>query len=564
MRKKFVFLLVIIFLFPIIVPSIPVIAEDSTQVCGVDEKNYSSVEEAENAGVDVSYNFACVNLTSENGLYEKENDINFAGMLVEVGSTDVPTTLIIRDNASKKDYTIEVNKDTVLGQRRDQLTNLSDWIPGDQIRVIGKKNENTDTVKSTILANLSIVVRSNKGANGWITAIDKTAKTITYQWANKEHTFNYNDDTRFVAGLKNPASVSDLKINDRIRGRLLLRANGNALAKIVVVLRRGPNLFMKIRTFRPNAILKRLNSTILPTTIQVEIKKTPGLKIGDVNNLIGGEGKLVTVNITEDTKIVRKYFGRTTLSEFSIDDQLHIVGRVNDDGSIDAKLIKNNSIWQTSTQGYVAVVSEINTDENYLMANWTPIKHITRKKLKEKIKGRDNVVSAQTVANISNISNINANKKIIKKNSLVKRLRDRIKSIPKIKIGKLSRQIEYKKININRISHKNLKIKDLITRMPVKKIRINITDDTKIIIGIDNSADISDIQIGDKIRIRGIKHATEPVVAAQTIVVVNSLPEIESDLNSLLDNENEVSATIITNTNDKDTTTETEIRINVE
>ncbi len=168
-------------------------------------------------------------------------------------------------------------------------------------------------------------------------------------------------------------------------------------------------------------------------------------------------------------------------------------------------------------------------------------------------------MSAQTVVNILSVSNIN--QKIIKKDRLVKRLRDKIKLIAKIKVGKLSRQINYKKININRISHKNLKIKDLITRMPVKKIRIDIVDDTKIIVGIDNSADISDIQIGDKVRIRGIKHTTKPVVTAQTIVIVNLLPEIESDLDGLLDYENEVSATITTNTLNKNTTTNTEIRI---
>ena len=100
--------------------------------------------------------------------------------------------------------------------------------------------------------------------------------------------------------------------------------------------------------------------------------------------------------------------------------------------------------------------------------------------------------------------------------------------------------------------------------MPVKKIRINITDDTKIIVGTDNSADISDIKIGDKVRIRGIKHVTKPVVTAKVIVVVNSLPEIESDLNSLLDNENEISATITTNTNNEDSTTDTEIIIDAE
>lgn len=78
--------------------------------------------------------------------------------------------------------------------------------------------------------------------------------------------------------MKNPASVNDLKVNDCIRGRILLKVNDLPLAKIVVVLRRGENLFMKIRTFRPNATLVRLDSTIVPTTIQVRIDETFGLR----------------------------------------------------------------------------------------------------------------------------------------------------------------------------------------------------------------------------------------------------------------------------------------------
>jgi len=560
MLRKFLFgALTFTFIWSMAFPASFALAVDNTKVCGVDNQNYDSVEVAEAAGVDVSYEFACVNPTSEEGLYEAESDIHFAGMLVEIGTTELPATIIVRDNADGADYTVEVTKETILGQRRDQVTNLFDWIPGDQIRVIGKKNENTETIAATILVNLSIAIISNRGANGWITAIDKEAQTITYQWMNKEHTFVYDDDTRFVAGLKNPATVDDLEINDRIRARLLLRSDETPLAKIVVVLRRGAGLFMKIRTFRPNATLVRLDSTIVPTTIQVKIERTLGLRANDVNNLIGTEGTLVTVNVTENTNIVRKYFGRTTLEEFSVNDKLHIVGRVNDDGTVDAKLLKNNSIWKTFTHGYAGVVTKVNVDESYIMVNWTPVKYLTLKKLKEKLAEKDNEVSAQ----ITNQAVVGQN--IINKKLLASRLWQRIKQITPVQVGNFLRSVKYKKVIINRVKHSQVKIKDLIVRKPAKKIRVDIADNTQIVVGTNNNATISDIQTGDKVRIRGTRHANLPLVVAETIVVVNSLPEIEESEDTSLDDVNEVVSEIATNDTDnaltENTTTDTEEEI---
>jgi hypothetical protein len=516
----------------------PLSAADS-KVCGIDGVTYDSEEAAEAAGVDVSYEFACVTVTDESKLYEAKSDVNFAGMLIEIGSTDIPTNIIVRDNADGHDYTISVTANTILGQRRDQATRLSDWIPGDQIRVIGKKNENTEDIEATILVNLSIAIVSNKGANGWITKIDKEAQEITYQWMNKEHTFRYDDNTRFVAGLKNPASVDDLKVNDRIRARLLLRQGEMPLAKIVVVLRRGKDLFMKIRTFVPRVTLVRLDSTIIPTTIQVRMDKTPGLRANDVNNLIGTEGALITVNITEDTKIVRKYFGRTTLDEFSVGDKLMIVGRVNDDGTVDAKVVKNNSIWKTSTRGHAGVVTAVDVANSFIMVNWTPIKHITRKKLKEKLKEADETVLAQLAAGTD------ADHRVSKAH-LREALKARIKKVVAKKVGKFKRRVRHKKVKIKRIKHKGVKIKDLVKRLPVKKIRVDINDNTKIVVGTNNNATISDIQIGDKVRIRGTRHAKLPLVVADTIVVVNSLPEIEEPEDTEIDDVNEIVSEIVT------------------
>ena len=529
MFKKFLCsFLSFVFVLSSVIVAVPALAD--SQVCGVDNVTYGTAAAAEAAGVDVSYEFACATITSEANLYESKKDINFVGSLIEIGSTDAPTNIIVRGNKDQTDYTVSVTSSTILGQRRDQATNLADWIPGDQIRVIGKKNENNDTVEATILANLSIVMASNRGANGWITSVSSSTQEIKYKWQDKEYTFSYDSNTRFVVAGKNPATVDDLKVGDRIRARLLLRSGQNPLAKIVVVLRRGNDLFMKIRTFKPNATLVRLDSTIVPTTIQVRMDKTPGLRANDVNNTIGSEGALITVNVTEDTKIVRKYFGRTTLDEFSVGDKLSIVGRVNDDGTIDAKVIKNNSIWKTSTQGYAGVVTGVDIPGSFITVNWAPWKHITREKLKEKLSQSGEQVTAQTLT----------------RDDLRESLKARIMKVAEEKIGKFTREVIYKKVKISRVSHEGVKIGDLITRLPNKKIKVQINSATKIVVGTNNNATISDIKNGDKVRIRGTMHQISQTVTADTIVVVNSLPEIEEPAETSLNNVNEVVSVITT------------------
>ncbi len=542
-------------------------AKDSTEVCGVNNKTYASAIDAENAGVEVSYNFACTVVTNKNNLYEKKNNINFAGALLEIGSTDVPTTLVIRNNKNGNDFTVEISENTVLAKN----TELSNWIPGDQIRVIGEINENTGVVESTRVDNLSIIHNKNIGANGWITKVATSTKEITYQWNNTEHTFLYDDDTKFVVGLKNPASAEDLVEGDRIRARLI-REDGKSLAKILIVLRRSNDLFMKVRTVRPNATLVRLDSTIIPTTIQVRINKTPGLKKGDINNLAGTDGDLVTLNITEKTKLVRKYFGKILLDEFSIGDQLSIVGRANNDQTIDAKMIKNNSIWKTSTQGHAGVVKEINTKDNYLMINWTPVNYLTSKKLKEKLNGTRETFMAQIMDtkikpilfqdNKMSFLKKDTNKIKIKATNIAAKLKNRIKHINDKKIGQYKRIVQNKKINIKRIQNKNIKISDLIKRKPTKKIRVDLNDNTIIIVGTNKNASINDITIGDKVRIRGVRNSESNIVVAENIVVVSSLPEIEADSDEFIDDINTIVNEIVTDSTDDaivdDTSTDNE------
>jgi len=311
------------------------------------------------------------NVVEEEYTEEPETAVNFAGMLIEVGSTDLPTTLIIRSNEDSVDYTVNLDENVILGQRRDQYTKLEDWIPGDQIRVMGMKNENTGVIEATVASNLSIAVSSHKGLNGWITSIDEENSSVTVQWKDKDYTVRITENTHMVAGLKNPAELSDLQEGDRVRGRLLWRAGEeDPEAKILIVLRRGENLFMKIRTWVVRGQLLEVTGTEAPTTIKIELLPSPLVKEGDVNNLIGNVGDEVEVNVLEETKLVRRFFGSTTLEEFQPGDELKIVGRINDEGMVDAKLIKDNSIWKTSTKGVAGKVTAIDSSNMSFTISW--------------------------------------------------------------------------------------------------------------------------------------------------------------------------------------------------
>ena len=518
------------------------IARAADEVCGVDGITYVSATAAATAGVEVSYEGACVVVTSETTLSEETVAMNFAGVLIEIGTTELPTTIIVENNDTKVHYTVEALATTFI-----QPINLSYWIPGDQVRVIGTLNENTQTISATSLANLSFIASQYDGFNGWITAIDTTASTFTYSWENKTYTIKVSSSTRIVAGLKNPSQLSDLKVGDRIRGRVF---ENTTEAKIVVVLRRGSNLFMKIRTFVPNVELVRLSSTVVPTTIQVKILKTPGLKANDVNNLIGTEGALVTVNVTEDTILTRKYFGRTTLAEFQPGDNLRIVGRVNDDGTVDAKLIKDNSIWQTNMFGHVGIVQTVNTSENYLEVAWQPIKYKTKLEIKERVQERNQELQGQMVAAGQ-----------MAKESLAAELRARLQKLNDKFQAKLQQTREriVKKIDSDRINRPGLTLGDVIEVMPTQIVRVNITADTEIRIGTNIDATIADIQAQDRILVRGIRRAGDKIIDAKSIVVLPSLPELDDELNTSLDDINDV-VEIISDSGDSNLT-EVEVEI---
>jgi len=556
MQKKLVAGIIGLSMFSMFVPPINAAVTKKTYLCGVDGKNYATAAAAEAAGVEISYEKACVSTTSEKGQTEKKNSIQFAGALLEIGSTDLPANIVVRDNKTKIDQIVSVSQKTLFGTNKNQVSQLADWIAGDQIRVIGVKNENTGIIEATRVINTSLV--SKAGINGYVTKIDTAKKLVYYAGgANKaEKAFAYATSTKFIVGTSTSASVTNLKINDRIRVRAYLRKGTEPMALIVMVLKRGTETLVKMKTVVFNVTLVRLDSTVTPTTVQVKIVKTPTLRKNDANNLVGNEGDLVTLNVKEDTRIVRKYFGRTSLAELSVGDSLMIVGRVNADKTVNAQLIKDNSIWKTGLTGHAGVVTDINVAASFLTMNWVPVKQLTEKQKKEAIKEQARKVKTQIVAAQN-------------QDTVVKNGNKTVMSKLKEKVGNFERKIKEKQVKIDNIKRGNLKLGDLVKKMPAKKMKVIVNKETKIIIGTNTNAALADVKSGDKIRVRGTRNELAGTITADTITVVAKLAELDEPLSSTLDAMNATVAQLETtntataiapNTN---SATETEIKTEI-
>ena len=89
--------------------------------------------------------------------------------------------------------------------------------------------------------------------------------------------------------------------------------------------------------------------------------------IGSNNFSLNGEDGTFQVNITDKTVILRKFGGKSSLSEYSVGDEVVVFGKFTDDTKliIDAKTVKNNSI-QKRFGAFFGKVTVKNTD-NFVM-----------------------------------------------------------------------------------------------------------------------------------------------------------------------------------------------------
>ncbi|MEK7495568.1 MAG: hypothetical protein AAB788_02650 [Patescibacteria group bacterium] len=89
--------------------------------------------------------------------------------------------------------------------------------------------------------------------------------------------------------------------------------------------------------------------------------------VGSNNFSLNGDDGTFQVNITDKTKFLRKFGGKSSLSEYSIGDEVVVFGKFTDDTKliIDAKTIKNNSI-QKRFGAFFGKITVKNAD-NFIM-----------------------------------------------------------------------------------------------------------------------------------------------------------------------------------------------------
>lgn len=79
------------------------------------------------------------------------------------------------------------------------------------------------------------------------------------------------------------------------------------------------------------------------------------------------DGKVYTVNISDKTKLVRRFGGKSSLSEFSVGDEVNVIGKFTDENqtTIEAVLIRNLSL-QKRWGAFLGTVKEKGSD-NFVM-----------------------------------------------------------------------------------------------------------------------------------------------------------------------------------------------------
>lgn len=301
------------------------------------------------------------------------------GTLVEIGNTTAAnTTIVVREKKSDgttEDQTLEITEATKVLANSRRSSDLSDWIAGDNLSFNAIKSENSGQITATVIVNHAFK-DAHKGFNGWITAIRADKNEVDVKWEEKIYTLNLAS-AKIVAGVKNPATIADLKVNDRIRARVAEDGDGNALtwkAEVLVVLRRGDDLFMRVTRWAvPARIVNMPEDLTLPTTIEVEVLPSKFYQEGDVNNLIGKPGTRIFVDVLPETNLVRKYLGHALLKEFSEGDTIRVIGRRDEStGHLVAKVIKNESIQRLGVShrfGKVTAVDTANSTITVMLEN---------------------------------------------------------------------------------------------------------------------------------------------------------------------------------------------------
>src|SRR3990170_357595 len=256
--------------------------------------------------------------------------ITVSGTLSELPKTDLPVSITI--SSGGKTYLAEITSKTKIIRKYDGKSKLTEFALGDSVEVSGTI-ASSGNIKAKKLKNNSISETSTAGIYGDIISINKAGNSFVLRWKGKKYSITVNSDTKFIIpGKKTNGKLADLKVGDRIQGRGVYNSRtATYLADIGVVVRRSAVSLIKkySKSVNKEGVLSKINSTKAPTTIEF----TSG-------------SSTYSVNVTGKTVLVRKNFGKSSLSEFQVGDKIHVVGTLIGTGAtkIAAKMIKDDNL----------------------------------------------------------------------------------------------------------------------------------------------------------------------------------------------------------------------------
>ncbi|MEK7202790.1 MAG: hypothetical protein AAB653_00530, partial [Patescibacteria group bacterium] len=316
MKYEIKSLILVVVLSAMVMAITPLLAEEEI-ADSITDVNSDAITATDIGAVDAS-------LVNNASTTEATENVTTTGALIEIGNTTAEETTVIVRTTDKtgqtEDVTLEVpTAYATLTTDANVKADLSDWISGDQITFTAKKFLNSGSLQAKKIINHSFK-KGQKGVNGWVKEIRADKNEIDVNRGKNVYTLNLAE-SKIVAGGKNPATINDLLVGDRVRVRVIDDKDGNPAtwkAKIVVVLRRGNDLFMRVtRWVIPAKITSIPTDLTLPTILEAEILPSKFYQKGDVNNLVGAPGDKIYIVIDDNTMLVRRFLGKASGSRCS-------------------------------------------------------------------------------------------------------------------------------------------------------------------------------------------------------------------------------------------------------
>ncbi|MEK7213295.1 MAG: DUF5666 domain-containing protein [Patescibacteria group bacterium] len=90
-----------------------------------------------------------------------------------------------------------------------------------------------------------------------------------------------------------------------------------------------------------------ISGSVLPADVTLKLEQVSPKKLKNYAGTFPAKGNSIVLHLTSDTKSVRKYSGQADFSELAVGDKVSASGKLQADGTVNATMIKDNSIHVT-------------------------------------------------------------------------------------------------------------------------------------------------------------------------------------------------------------------------